>query len=186
MRSTTLALPPMLLLAAMGCGPSAEDPAPSANESSAVADESVDARAECEQLLEAATAFAKELLAEHGEFLPYGSTLSSAGEIGANAGWTGDEHPEAGEVLELLEESFNAGALRGDYRATALVFNVAVTPPGKQAKQDAIAVALDHRAGDSRLVFFPYSFTPEGELVVEPAFELEGAHSVFAPREAAD
>ena len=82
MRSPTLALPLMLVLPAMGCGPSAEDPAPIANESNAVADESVDARAECEQLLEAAIMFAKELLADRGEFLPYGSTLSSTGEIG--------------------------------------------------------------------------------------------------------
>ena len=186
MRATLPALLLTLALFTVACGGSAEQAAQPTGEAGGIAEAPADARAECEQLQEATLPFAKELLSSRGEFLPYGGSLSASGELGARAGWTGDDHPQAGEVLELLEERFAASAERGELRATAIVFGVAVTPPGKDAKQDAIAVALDHREGHSRIVFHPYSFTQAGELVLEPAFELEGAHSVFAPREMDD
>ena len=186
MRATLPVLPLLLASFTVACGGSAEQATPSSGEAGGVVETPLDARAECERLQVATLPFAKELLSSRGDFLPYGGSLTANGELGARAGWTGDDHPQAGEVLELLEERFAASAERGELRATAIVFGVAVTPPGKDAKQNAIAVALDHRDGHSRIVFHPYSFTQAGELVLESAFELEGAHSVFAPREMDD
>ena len=72
-----------------------------------------------------------------------------------------------------------AGAESGEYRATALVYDVLTTPPGKENKPDAIAVALDHRDDYSVVVYFPYSFDSNDELVVDDPFAVECEGGVF-------
>src|SRR4051812_1329477 len=100
---------------------------------------------ECEALLDATLAVAEELLATHGEFSPFGATMSSAGDIAPTAPPSGNDRPEPDELIELLTEGFRNAAAAGTVRATALVFDAQVTPPGKALAEDAIAVHLDHR-----------------------------------------
>ncbi len=132
------------------------------------------------KMLDTAQSLARELLAKQGEFSPFGVTMSPDGTIGLQAGYAGEEQSST-DVIQLLEEAFRAGAQRGDYRATALVYDVFTTPPGKDARQDAIAVSVDHRDGDSAVVLYPYAFTAEGELTVEEPFAVEGKHKIFSP-----
>jgi hypothetical protein len=123
--------------------------------------------------------FAEEMLARHREFYPFGGTMSASGEIAHMGGWTGDEHPPSEEIVALLEDGFREGAVQGRYKATALVVDVLVIPPGKSVKQDAIAVRLDHRDSYSVQVLFPYSFSSSGELLVEDPFAVKGEGRIF-------
>ena len=81
-------------------------------------------KGDCEQLMNAVLPFAEEMLTNHGEFQPFGGTMTPDGQIGMTGGWTGDEHPASTEVIELVKAGFRAGAERGEYKATALVFDV--------------------------------------------------------------
>ena len=123
--------------------------------------------------------FAEQMLREHHEFFPFGATMDNDGEMANAGGWTGDEQPESAEVIELLEKGLQEGAKNGEYKATALVYDVRIVPPGKQGKQDAIAVACDHRDNYSVVVYFPYSFDAGGELVIEAPFGSAGKGKVF-------
>jgi hypothetical protein len=135
---------------------------------------------DCETLMNALFPFAEQMLSKHGEFHPFGGAMSPSGEIVHTAAWTGDESPRAEELLEMMEEGFRAGAAAGEYKATAMVYDILTVPPGKTTKQDAIAVALDHRDGYSVVVIFPYTRSPFGKLKVQEPFATEGQGRIFS------
>ena len=135
-------------------------------------------KAECEQLLDALLPFAEKMLREHGEFYPYGGTMDPSGNINHSAAHDGTSHPQSAALIDLLRAGFNEGASRGEYKATALVYDVRVVPPGSKSKTDAIAVELDHRDDYSALVYFPYTLE-SGEVNFGSPFAEKGTGRVF-------
>lgn len=123
--------------------------------------------------------FAESMLAQHGEFYPFGGTISASGEITHSAAWTGDSHPESQDLIDKLKAGFQADAAKGKIIATALVYDTLVIPPGKNSKQDAISVALDHRDNYSIVVVFPYTRSSSGEALLEEPFASQGSGEVF-------
>jgi len=81
-------------------------------------------KAECENLMNTALPFAEQMLQKHGEFFPYGAALKENGEIASVAGYDGRELPPSNDIIRLLKEAFVKGAKSGEYRATALVYDV--------------------------------------------------------------
>jgi hypothetical protein len=62
----------------------------------------------------------------------------------------------------------------------AMVFDVAVAlPDSGGTKTDAIQVSLEHVAGYSSEVFFPYQII-NGEIVYGKAFAQLGKHEIFS------
>ena len=123
--------------------------------------------------------FAEKMLSKHREFHPFGGTMSVDGEIAYAAGYTGEEHPPAQELIDTLEDGFRDGAKRHAYKATGIVVDVRTIPPGKKDKQDAVAVRLDHVSGYSVSVLFPYSFSQSGDLAFEAPFATPGDGRIF-------
>jgi len=138
------------------------------------------AKEECEILMNSAVPFAHQMLAQHREFFPYGEAMAADGQIVAIAGDTGEEHPASQAVIDVLEKGFQEGARLGRYKATALVVDMRVVPPGRDVKQDAIAVRLDHRDGYSVVVVFPYSIDAGGEVTIGAPFAVKGEQRIFA------
>ena len=114
---------------------------------------------------------AEQMLTEHRELQPFGSTMSSDGVIVQVGGWRTTAHAPDAELVAGFEASFRDGAARGELKATALL----VASPAK----DSVAVRLDHRENYSVVVTFPYHFTDAGELVIEEPFAGEGEHLIF-------
>jgi len=54
-----------------------------------------------------------------------------------------------------------------------------VIPSGKDVKQDAIAVRLDHRDGYSVIVVFPYTIGPAGNVALEAPYAAKGEQKIF-------
>jgi hypothetical protein len=126
--------------------------------------------------------FAQRMLAEHGEFHPYGMVMKPDGEVVYVAAYDGRELPPTQDLIDQLEGAFRREAFAGEYRATALVYDVLVIPPGGDMKRDAIAVALDHRDEDySVVVFFPYLRAP-GAVTLNAPFANDGKHEIFQRR----
>lgn len=124
---------------------------------------------------------AEELLTKHGEFLPFGASLSQSNEVSlAAAGVTEDVEPSLA-AIRLLEDGFRRGAAEAKYKATALVYDVRVVPPQKAEKQDAIAVRLDHRDRYAVVVYFPYVITASGEPALDAPFATAVDAPIFAP-----
>jgi hypothetical protein len=140
---------------------------------------------ECEHLMNAVLPIAEQSLTDRREFYPFGATLSARGGVALLDAWMGAEHPPADDALAALEETFRDGAAKHRIKATALVVDVLLVPPGKRTQRDAIEVRLDHRDGYSVRIVFPYSFPArasgldEGSVVLEEPFALQGEWKIF-------
>jgi len=64
------------------------------------------AKAESEQLLNAALPFAQQLLMKHCEFFPYGFAMKPSAEIISVAGYDGRERPPPRISLTFHEKDF--------------------------------------------------------------------------------
>jgi hypothetical protein len=139
---------------------------------------SAEAKKQSEELMNAVLPFAEQMLRKHGEFFPFGGTINKAGKIENQGAWTGSEHPPSQEVIETLHKAYVLGAKKGDYIATALVYDVRVIPPGQKEKTDAIAVDISHRDGISQTVIYPYRLKDKQFVAGEP-YAVGNQHPVF-------
>ena len=136
------------------------------------------AKADCEELLNFQLPFAERMLANYGEFIPFGAKLMADGELIAVAGDTGEEHPLSQDVIDLLRNAFLAEANTGAIIATAVTYGVRVNRPGTSIKTDAVALALDHCSGYSIEMFVPYSIDG-GQVTFDAAFGNVGDNLIF-------
>ena len=140
-----------------------------------------DPKADCEVLMNSVVPFAEQMLSSHGEFLPFGGAMRPSGELVSVAGFDGEEHPQSSDVIRLIKEGFIGAARQGQYKATALVYDVRTTLPSTGDKSDAIAVSLNHRDSYSVVVIFPYRIN-DGKLTVGTAFAQKGEADIFQSR----
>ena len=75
------------------------------------------------------------MLAEHGEFLPFGNALRPNGKIVDVGASDGTEHPRSQALIDLLIDGFRQAASQGDYIAIALLFDVKVSRPADGQKR---------------------------------------------------
>ena len=133
------------------------------------------------KLLNALVPFAQEMLAKHGEFLPFGGYMDIGGGIAHVGGWTGDEQPRSQEVIGVMVKGLHQQAERQEIRAAAICLDVRTTPPGHSEKTDAISVRLEHANGEAVDVFLPYSKAPSGEYEYGELFATRGEQYIFRP-----
>jgi hypothetical protein len=112
---------------------------------------------------------AEQTLSRERSLTPFGSTMSSAGQIVQLGGFGERTAPQDALSIAEFEASVRDGAARGEIRASALVI----------AAPDSVAVRLDHREDYSIVVTFPYRFSEAGELVIDEPFASEGEHRIF-------
>ena len=134
---------------------------------------------ECETLMSAVLPVAEQMLAEHHDISPFGSTLSAADQIVQVGAWSEAPALDHAALIVQFQESFRDGAGRGELKATALVYATAFTPPGMSVAERAVVVQLDHRDDYSLVVTFPYRFSDSGDLVIEEPSAAEGEHKIF-------
>lgn len=106
------------------------------------------AQGDLDGLLNMTLPFAQQMLAKHGEFYPFGATVTTGGEARLIAGELGREHPASSDVLSLLVERLCQD--RGGLRAVAICSNV------RLPDSDAVRVDLEHRDGHAMAVLMPY------------------------------
>lgn len=112
-------------------------------------DLSQSAQDDLDGLLDFVLPFATEQLEKHGEFFPFGATVSSDGTMTAVMGDPdGSDQPLSQDVLDTLAAGMKAQA--GDLRAVALVSDV------RLSDSDAIRVQTEHREGAALSAFLPY------------------------------
>lgn len=136
------------------------------------------AKRDVEALMNEWVTFGKQMLSEHREFFPYGAAMKLDGEIVSIAADTGEESPPSQEVIDLLVSNFQQAAVSGEYKATALFYDVRITLPTSKEKTDAIAVALDHVDAYSVIVFHPYRIE-DNHLIFGDLTASQGANAIF-------
>lgn len=106
-------------------------------------------------LLDALMPFAEEMLKKHGEFFPFGASISTAGEVSGHATHDGAESPSSEDVIGGLMEAFRGNARGGTIRAAGICYDGRIVQDGK--KVDAVIVMLEHISGCASKACIPYS-----------------------------
>jgi hypothetical protein len=133
-----------------------------------------------ESLLSDLLAFAKRMLAEHGEFFPFGAYMKADRSIvHLSAQIPGTDRPASKLLIRTLRDSFRELASIEECIATAIAFDVRVEHPRSGATTDAIQVNLAHIAGYSAEVFCPYEVTKGGGVVFGELFAQRGSREIF-------
>lgn len=103
--------------------------------------------------------FARRMLTEYAEFLPFGLALRPNGNVVHVGTDVGMEHPPSRMVIETLIAGFQGSARTGEYKAIALFFDVRIPRPVDKLKVDAVQISLEHASGYYADVFFPYTIS---------------------------
>ncbi len=121
---------------------------------------------------------AERLLAEHGEFYPFGATIACDGRHVSIGAKTESDRPLSKELIDIMTEAFRTDASDGKIRAAAMCFDVRVVPPGQVDKTDAIQLALE-RENEAVDVFIPYAQLPDGEFTYGKMFASRRTPTFF-------
>lgn len=113
-----------------------------------------EARQDYDKLLQALMPFAEQMLKQHGEFFPFGASISTTGEPVMQAGYDGNEQPAPEDVVALLVKGMHAEATAGKIRASAICYDGRIVRDGK--KIDAVIVSLEHVSGNATKTCVPY------------------------------
>ena len=130
-------------------------------------------------ILDALLPFAQEMLKRHGEFYPFGASMSPDGIVASVAGDVGKEHPPSREVVTFLSSAFTQQASSGVIRAAGICFDARTIPPGATEKSDAIAAMLQHVSGEAVDVYLPYRKGLFGRIRYGQIFATPGTLAVF-------
>ena len=128
--------------------------------------------------MDAVLPFAEQMLTTYGEFFPFGGAMRPDGKLVSVAGDAGNEHPKSVDVIAIMKKGMIAAARKGEYKATAVVYDVRVKLPSTEEKSDAISVSLNHRDNYSVIVLFPYKIDA-GKLILGTAFAQKGEGDIF-------
>ena len=141
------------------------------------------AHPDLDELLNALLPFAQQTLDRYGEFLPFGASIDSLGEIRLAAGHTEDERPPSQEVIDLLVEGFRQAAGRNELRAAGICLDVRVVDPNGE-KTDAVCARLEHESGETIEVYLPYRKPRRGKIKYGDIFAAAGSRAIFGSGDA--
>lgn len=100
---------------------------------------------------------AKGLLEQHdGRFLPVGASLDVTGGLHASMAMRGQQDVQPRELVERMVDDFRALSKSGRLRACGVCYDAHIEQTGKTGAVDAIATWLEHKDGESVVIYVPY------------------------------
>jgi len=114
--------------------------------------------------------FARTMLEDGGEFIPFGAKINATGKLEAVGGWNGEGHPKRGEIYELILSALETEVKSGNALALAVAADVTIPAQYDAPFRDGLRVTL--AAQDyARFIYVPYHLTdpdaPKGSKGVE-------------------
>jgi hypothetical protein len=135
------------------------------------------------QLLDSLLPLAERMLAERGDFPPFGGIMNQAGEIVAVGARDGKEHPRSQHVIEVMTQTLRQRARSGQLRAVGICYDGCTTPPGQTEKCDAVCASLEHQSGEAVNLILPYERTSRGDVQFGQKFSTVRVPQFFVSNE---
>ncbi|HJR75237.1 MAG TPA: hypothetical protein VJ806_16555 [Luteimonas sp.] len=137
----------------------------------------MDAKQQVESLTNDLLEFAKKMLAEHGEFHPFGGYLKSSAQM-VNVGVKPSSSNESAQN--------KVGVLIGEFKRLtneAIAFGIVTDvklPRDDGSKGDAVQIFLEHKSGYCADVFFRYELTANRHVEITDTIAQRGDPLFFA------
>lgn len=101
-------------------------------------------------------AISEKLLEKHGEFFPFGMSLTRDGQLVASSAECAEQHPDVETVRQQVTTGMSGLLERGEIRGYAIATNVTFLPPGEEERTDAVQITLRHESGEAMEIFATY------------------------------
>lgn len=137
------------------------------------------AKDDAQSLVDELMPFAKRMLGEYREFMPYGGHMKLDGEIVYEGATTGEKRSKSQPLIDNLRDAHREQARVGSIRAACIVYDMRIIPPKRTEKLDAIAFELDHRDDYSGVAVYPYTIDDSGSVSIVTPFGFRGQGDIF-------
>jgi hypothetical protein len=121
-----------------------------------------------QELLNYCLSFGRHMLANSGQFYPFGAVVDQNGKLSGVGGNTGEEHPKVADVFRLLRDGMRTQFAERSIVAAAIAINVDMPPEFNSPHPTAIRILLEC-ANYARIVYVPYRGTGDalefGDLI---------------------
>lgn len=138
----------------------------------------MNAKEECEVLLNEILPLVQHLLKKNHEFYPVGAVMHTDGTTAQTAACDTADFPPSAEVLRSLSETHQKLAQQKKIKASAIAYDASVTIA--QKKTDCIMIRLEHQSGYAVTVGLPYTMNVFKKIKYGELFATQGTHDVFA------
>jgi hypothetical protein len=136
-------------------------------------------RTDFNELVEPLLGLAEKRLAEKGEFRPFGARVAAGGQLAVIDVAPAVEHPCSPLIIDSLYATFRLEARAGTIRACAVCWDATVPRGEGGGLMDAIAIGVEHRDGEPRVIVEAYVLDPSGEIHFEDPITSAGRRHVF-------
>jgi hypothetical protein len=126
---------------------------------------------------------AGRMLAERGEFPPFGGTMNQASEIVAVGASDGKESASSPNVVEVMTKALRQRTRNGQLRAVGICYDGRTVPPGQTEKCDAVCAGVEHQSGEAVNFILPYRRTDKGNVEYGQTFTTIRVPQFFVPNE---
>ncbi|MBL8218563.1 MAG: hypothetical protein JNL62_05015 [Bryobacterales bacterium] len=137
------------------------------------------AHPDLERLLNSSLDFAHNQQEKRGGFLPFAAIVDRNGNVALQAVDPGEERPTPQTMMDRFASLLRRLASTGEAVAISLCYDSMVSSREGEPKKDAIAVALDHAAGESIIVFEPYRKKFLRGYVYDALIAIPGERNLF-------
>ena len=133
------------------------------------------------ELLNDAVDVATDMLAKASEFVPFALAMQPDGEVFHIEPEEEDQGGDPEAILDALRLGLREAAMKGRWKAVAVVADITVEDDDGEAMTAAIHIAMEHLDGDPVTCIVPYAIADDAveldELYAEP-----GEPAVFRPQ----
>ncbi|HEY0611782.1 MAG TPA: hypothetical protein VGD35_19050 [Chitinophaga sp.] len=109
---------------------------------------------------------AENFLNEAGEFYPFGAVIDTKGDLKPVGIYFGEEHPDAGEVIDRLGVALYEGLERGDYKIVGMGIDIYLPGRGEK-KRSAIEIRIMDINGLIAKFWLPYQLNQFNKVEFE-------------------
>jgi hypothetical protein len=136
---------------------------------------SPEVKSDIEKLISYSVEFAETLLLDSGDYYPFGSKISSSGELTPVSFFDEDEYPECQNIINGLSAVFEEALSKKEVRAYCIAYDVRVKNEKFNSPKDAILVSIKHEDVVGKLTYYyPYELSDKKKLeFLEPWGESE-------------
>lgn len=126
--------------------------------------------------------FAEELLIKYGKFLPYAGATTLAGDFVSVGGPHDSKEPaDSKTIITDLKLSLQLGNTK--YLVVAIFYEARTIDDQTGKTDDAIAVFVEHKDGQSAYEFFyPYKLEGKENFIIDDSYGITVSNEIFLMR----